>query len=319
MKVLLAGGAGYIGTLLSEHLSNNGFDVTVVDLFWFGDYLCPSVKKVKANILDLQISDVKGFDSVVFLGGLSNDPMANFSPKANFIENAATPSYLAYICKEAGVKRFVYASSCSVYGFTDNQIMTETSPVSPQYPYGICKLQTEYSIMKMKDNNFRPISLRKGTVGGWSPRMRFDLVVNTMTKFALTQGKIVVHNPSLWRPLVDIRDVVQAYEKSITADLEISEVFNICSKNYTIGSLAEEVRMALHQRGIEVAIDTRDTPDARNYLASNEKAIKYLKFKPRHEPRDSVFSILNNIQNINFDNKKYYNIRVFKEVINEAR
>ena len=115
---------------------------------------------------------------------------------------------MAFITKKAGISRFIYASTCSVYGFTDNEVMTEHSPVSPQYPYGISKLQAEYSIMNMKDNNFRPISLRKGTVGGWSPRMRFDLVVNTMTKCALTEKKIIVHNPNLWRPLVDIRDVV---------------------------------------------------------------------------------------------------------------
>ena len=108
----------------------------------------------------------------------------------------------------------MYASSCSVYGFTDNKVMTEDCPVNPQYPYGISKLQAEYSLMNLEDEVFRPISMRKGTVGGWSPRMRFDLVVNTMTKYALTQGKIVVHNPNLWRPLIDIRDVTQAYTKS---------------------------------------------------------------------------------------------------------
>ena len=159
--------------------------------------------------------EISKYDVIVFMAGLSNDPMANFSPKTNFIENSAVPTYLAFLSKEAGVSRFIYASSCSVYGFTNDKIMTEDSLPKPDYPYGISKLQAEYSIMQMEDNNFRPISLRKGTIGGWSDRMRFDLVVNTMTKCALSEGKIVVNNPELWRPLIDIRDVVQAYEKAI--------------------------------------------------------------------------------------------------------
>ena len=208
MKVLVAGGGGYVGTRLCNEMANEGHQITAVDLFWFGNHLNSNVRAVKKDLIDLTRDEVSGYDAVVFLAGLSNDPMANFSPKRNFIENAAAPSYLSFISKEVGIPRFVYASSCSVYGFTDNKVMTEDSQVKPQYPYGISKLQAEYSLMNLQDESFRPISMRKGTVGGWSPRMRFDLVVNTMTKFALTQGKIVVHNPNLWRPLIDIRDVV---------------------------------------------------------------------------------------------------------------
>ena len=316
MKVLIAGGAGFIGTKLSNALNELGHEVTVVDYFWFGDKLDSGVIKFKKDLTTLQESDLEGFDAVVFLAGLSNDPMANFNPKKNFIENAAAPTYLAYTAKKAGVPRFVYASSCSVYGFTENKIMSETCPVAPQYPYGISKLQSEYSIMNMADDNFRPISMRKGTVGGWSPRMRFDLVVNTMTKFALTKGKITVHNPKLWRPLIDIRDVVDAYTLAISAPSAVSEVFNVCTENYTIGDLAQRIRSELEDHGYEIDLDIQKKKDVRNYLSSNDKIKRILNFRPKYNPEDSVREVLENINKfkLNLNDDVYYNINTFKKL-----
>mgnify|MGYP003627892355 CR=1 FL=1 len=315
MKIFIAGGAGYIGTRLANYLVGQGNKVTVIDRFWFGDYLAPPVTSIKGNLMDLKKEDLEGFDAVVFLAGLSNDPMANFDPPGNFIENGAAPAFLAFISKAAGVPRYVYASSCSIYGFTDNLEMDETCKSSPQYPYGISKLQGETAIMVLEDDTFRPICLRKGTVGGWSPRMRFDLVVNTMTKFSLTQGKLVVHNPNLWRPLLDIRDAVRAYELAIYADPKITGIFNISYDNYTIGTLAEEIKKELQDHGISVEVETQNRADVRNYKASNFKARTYLNFDPKHDPRSTVREIMSNIDPDSFDfsNKKYYNIDTFKE------
>ena len=316
MKILIAGGAGFIGTRLSNHLCNLRHEVTVVDYFWFGDHLKDDIVKVKKDLTTLQKSDLEGFDAVIFLAGLSNDPMANFDPKKNFIENAAAPTYLAYMAKQAGVPRYVYASSCSVYGFTENQIMSEDSKVAPQYPYGISKLQSEYSIMNMADENFRPIAMRKGTVGGWSPRMRFDLVVNTMTKFALTKGKITVHNPKLWRPLIDIRDVVDAYTAAALAPKEISEVFNVCTENYTIGDLADRIKSELVNFGHNVELEIQQKEDVRNYLSSNDKIKRMLNFDPKYTPEDSVREVVQNISKFKLDleDDVYYNINTFKKL-----
>ena len=220
-KVLIAGGAGFIGTLLTKELLARKYEVLVVDTLWFGNYLPENAKISNKSIIDLKEDELSSFDVVIYLGGVSNDPMADYSPSVNFIENCAVPCYLSYMCKRAGVPRFVYASSCSVYGYAANSLMDENSPVSPSYPYGISKLAIENAVMNMADKNFRPIALRKGTVGGYSPRMRFDLVVNAMTKSALTNKQIVVNNPSLWRPLIDIRDVVTAYIRCIESNLEI--------------------------------------------------------------------------------------------------
>jgi nucleoside-diphosphate-sugar epimerase len=312
-RVLIIGGAGYIGSRLIKTIANN-YKIVVIDRFWFGDYLPDSVKKIKQDALNLNVEDVKGFDCVIFLGGLSNDPMADYSPKQNFIENAAIPAYLAYICKKAKVKRFIYAGSCSVYGFTDNKPLDESSPINPQYPYGISKLLGEKGIMTLADSNFRPISLRQGTVGGWSPRMRFDLVVNTMTKCALNDKKISVHNPNLWRPLIDIRDLIQAYVKSIEADLEISGIYNISGGNYTIGDLGQKIHSYFISEGYDVELEIGDKKDVRNYKVNIDAAIKDLNFTPQYNPVDSVKDIFYNmdLKQCNLKDPKYYNIEVFK-------
>ena len=315
-KILLAGGAGYIGSLLSKELVERSYDVTVVDSMWFGNFLPKEVKLIKKSIIKLKEDELKDYDVIIFMAGVSNDPMADYSPTINFMENCAVPSYLAYMTKRAGVKRFIYASSCSVYGYTANNLMDEESPVSPQFPYGISKLAIENMIMNMQDDNFKPISLRKGTVGGYSPRMRFDLVVNAMTKTALTEGKITVNNPSLWRPLVDVRDVVSSYVRSIESDIDVCGIYNISYDNFTIGRLAEEIKLELENHGHFIQIETKNVKDVRNYKVSNDKAKIELDFVAKYSPRDSVKEILKNIDldNIDFFDKKYYNIKVFKDL-----
>ena len=247
--------------------------------------------------------------------------MANFSPSKNFIENAAAPTYLAFISKEAGVQRFVYASSCSIYGYTADKLMNESSHVSPKFPYGISKMLGESAVMSFEDETFRPISLRKGTVGGYSKRMRYDLVVNTMTKFALTEGKIVVNNPSVWRPLTDVRDIATAYIRAIEASPEITGVFNVSYDNYTMGRLADEIRDELLNNGITVDIEIKNIPECRNYKVTNNKIKDQLDFVPQFSPGDSVNEILRNIDlsTYSFDDKTYYNIKVFEELFGKQQ
>lgn len=317
-KVFIVGGAGYVGTRLSNELHKQGHEVDVLDRFWFGDHLDPQISKHNGGIFDLSSDSLrnKGYDAVVFAAGLSNDPMADYDPAGNFIQNGAAPAYLAYLTKQSGIPRFVYASSCSVYGFTDGEALDETSTPTPHYPYGIAKLQAEHAIMMLEDDTFKPIALRKGTIGGWSPRMRYDLVVNAMTKSALTTGKITVNNPNLWRPLMDIRDAVQSYILSIEADLSISGVFNISIENYTVGRIATEIQAELKRLGHDTDIEIKNIQDVRNYKADNEKAKKVLGFNPSHTIADTVREILDNIDlsNYDFSDKKYYNIQTYKDL-----
>src|ERR1700758_4267449 len=242
MRILVAGGAGYVGSALIPKLLERGYDVDVVDLFWFGNSLPPEVRIINRDLFDLQVVDLKDYDQVIFLAGLSNDPMAEFSPSKNFVFNAAAPAYLAYIAKQAKVRRYIYASSCSVYGYTENELFDEDRPVSSSYPYGISKLQGEQAATSLADDDFSVIALRKGTVSGYSPRMRFDLIINTMFKHAVRERVITVNNPSIWRPILSIEDAATAYVRAVEASYKISGIFNIASGNFTVGEVADQVR-----------------------------------------------------------------------------
>jgi nucleoside-diphosphate-sugar epimerase len=314
MRLLIAGGAGYVGSRLVPALRERGYHVEVVDLLWFGNPLPPDVPVHRRDLFDLTEQDLRSFDQVIFLGGLSNDPMAEFSPAQNFIANGALPAYLAFIAKRAGVRRFIYASSCSVYGYTVDQLYTEEDPVISVYPYGMSKLQGERAAMQLMDDHFSVVALRQGTVCGWSPRMRFDLVVNTMVKSALTEGTITVDNPSIWRPLLDIRDDVSAFVRAVQASHQLSGVFNVASANFTIGQVAdlvkEECERQTHQR---VRLDIRDVRDFRNYKVSCERATVELGFQPQYSVKDMVAEILDHRAEYgDFERDAYYNIRVFK-------
>src|SRR6476659_4822922 len=254
MRILVAGGAGYVGSTLIPKLLERGYDVDVVDLFWFGNALPAEVRIINRDLFDLQVSDLKNYEQVIFLAGLSNDPMAEFSPSKNFIFNAAAPAYLCYIAKQAKVRRYIYASSCSVYGYTENELYDETRPVSSSYPYGISKLQGEQAVMQLIGDNFSVISLRKGTISGYSPRMRLDLIINTMFKTGMRDRTITVNNPSIWRPILSIEDAATAYIRAIEANPKISGVFNIASGNYTVGEVADLVRSSIQEK-MDMKID----------------------------------------------------------------
>src|SRR6202453_5471779 len=279
MKILIAGGAGYVGSVLIPHLLDRGYQIDVVDLFWFGNKLPSEAGILEKNIFDLQVSDLAGYDQVIFLAGLSNDPMADFSPAKNFIFNASAPAYLPYIAKKAHVKRYIYASSCSVYGYTENKLFDEDCPVNSAYPYGISKLQGERAVMQMVDSEFSVIALRKGTVSGYSPRMRFDLIINTMFKNAMKDRTITINNPSIWRPILSIQDAATAYIRAIEANHNISGVFNVASGNYTVGEVGDLVKAAIEERmGMSINLVIKHIQDFRNYKVSIEKAKNVLSF-----------------------------------------
>lgn len=316
MKILIAGGAGYIGSALVPDLLERGYAIDVADTLMFGNYLPDTVKLIRKDIFDLNVNDVSGYDQVIFLAGVSNDPMAEFDPAVNFIYNAASPSYLAFIAKMAGVRRFIYASSCSVYGYTVDELYDEESPVTCGYPYGISKLQGERGVMQLQDEGFSVIALRQGTVCGYSPRMRMDLIVNTMWKFALSAGQITVNNPSIWRPLYDIRDASTAYLRAIQAHPSISGVFNVASGNYTVGQIGDIVKSEVQKTtGRKIKLEIKDIQDFRNYKVSIDKARTVLGFVPEHDVHDTVAHLFENQAAIgDFDKDEYYNIRVFKTI-----
>jgi nucleoside-diphosphate-sugar epimerase len=314
MRILVAGGAGYLGSRLVPDLVEHGYDVTVVDLCWFGNHLPESVPVVRKDLFDCGPSDFDGHDQVIFLAGLSNDPMAEYSPARNFILNAALPGFVAFAAKQAGVRRMIYASSCSVYGYASDRLYDETAPVTCSYPYGISKLQGERAVLQLQDETFSTLALRQGTICGYSPRMRFDLIVNAMFKTAMRQRTVIVNNPSIWRPILDIRDAVAAYRRAIQANDGISGVFNVASCNSTVGQVADHVKDAVEAlTGEPVRFDLRHQPDLRNYKVGIEKARVELGFEPQHSVKDIVYDLASRREAYgDYEEDAFYNIRVFR-------
>jgi nucleoside-diphosphate-sugar epimerase len=314
LRILVAGGAGYIGSALVPKLLERGYEVTVLDLLWFGKQLPSEVPVLEQDILSVQEADLRGFDQVLFLAGLSNDPMADYSPAKNFVSNAACPAYLAYLAKRAGVRRYIYASSCSVYGYTENELYDENAAAVSAYPYGISKLQGESAALQLQGPDFSVIALRKGTVSGYSPRMRLDLVVNTMFKTALTEGVIRVNNPSIWRPILAMQDAVAAYIRAVECADGISGIFNIASGNYTLGELGDFVRDGVREYlGLDARLQIEHQRDIRNYKVNIDRAQRTLSFKPRASVLDIVKDLADHRHAFaDFDNPAYYNIATFK-------
>jgi nucleoside-diphosphate-sugar epimerase len=318
MRLLIAGGAGYVGSVLIPKLLERGYKVDVVDLFWFGNHLPRHVGILNKDIFQLTVEDLEHYNQVIFLGGLSNDPMAEYSPSKNFIFNAAAPAHLGYIAKLANVKRYIYASSCSVYGYTEDDLYDETRAVSSTYPYGISKLQGEQAVMQLAGDTFSVISLRKGTISGYSPRMRLDLIINTMFKTGIRDRVITVNNPSIWRPILSIEDAATAYIRAVEAKERISGVFNIASGNHTVGEVADLIKSALHERlALQVTLNIQHIQDFRNYKVSIEKAANVLSFHPTGTVKTIIDNLVENMDNFSdWDNPAYSNIQTFKRIEN---
>lgn len=319
MRILIAGGAGYVGSALIPKLLERGYQTDVVELFWFGNHLPKEVGILHKDIFDLNVGDLQGYEQVVFLAGLSNDPMAEYSPSKNFIFNAAAPAYLCYVAKNAGARRYIYACSCSVYGYTENELFDETCPVSSPYPYGISKLQGEQAVMNLMDDDFSVIALRKGTICGYSPRMRLDLIINTMFKCAMRDGVITVNDPSIWRPILSIGDACSAYTRAIEANYKISGIFNIASGNYTVGEVGDLVKRGLERElGASPKLNIKHIEDFRNYKVSIEKATTVLSFHPHDKVEAIVSDLVGSMDKFSdWDNPKYYNIQTFKALESE--
>lgn len=248
MKILISGIEGYIGSVLRLYLQKKGHSVTGIDT---GFYQHPSDRKSKTDsiyedIRDTPTSRFSGYDAVVHLADLSNDPLGMIDEKVTREINFEGALIFAKKAKEAGVSRYVYSSSCSVYGYHDETEATETSPTSPQTMYAQCKLDVERELVKLCDASFTPVILRNATVYGMSPSMRFDLVINKMIADAYLFGEIVVNNGgNQWRPLTHILDVCQAIACALEAPREAvqNEIFNVGASdgNCRIAHLAELV------------------------------------------------------------------------------
>jgi nucleoside-diphosphate-sugar epimerase len=203
-----------------------------------------------------------------------------------------------------------------VYGYTASELYNEQSPAVSNYPYGISKLQGEQAVLQMVDDSFSVICFRQGTVSGYSPRMRLDLIVNTMFKSAMAMKKIVINNPSIWRPVLSIEDSASAYVRGIEASQDISGLFNIASANYTVGEVGDIVKQVVEAEfGVDIQLEIRNEHDMRNYKVDVSKAVNMIGFKPKHDVESILANLIRNLPSFqDFENDNYYNIRMFRKL-----
>lgn len=267
MNILITGGAGYIGSVLVPTLLDEGHTITVIDAMHFGNNLSnhPNLKVHAIDVFDANEGHFRGHDVVIHLAGLSNDPMANFNPSDNFIQNLSGTSYPAWLARNAGVGKFIFAGSCSVYGMSKRDILTEQDVPESEFPYAVSKYQAEKTLLHLARNDFQVCILRQATVYGYAPRMRTDLVVNTMTKNAICDNTIYMNDPNLCRPLIHVQDLCRVYSQLLKVKHELPEVINVASKNYTIEEIANGVYTALKNNLPSLSIVNRNLKDPRSY------------------------------------------------------
>jgi nucleoside-diphosphate-sugar epimerase len=332
-KILLVGGAGYIGSVLTHELLERGYAVRVLDRLLYGDHgLAAARDRVELVVADMRRVEpacFAGVDAVVNVGGLSNDPTAEYNPVANYEMNTQAAVRLAELARAASVSRYVLASSCSIFdsGVSDDQrdmVCDEEAEVRPRAAYATSKYEAEQRVLAMAGPDFCPVVLRKGTVFGFSPRMRFDLVVNTFVRDGLATGTITLfRGGEMWRPLVDVHDVARAYIACIAADAALvrGQIFNVANCNMRISELALRVRTTLRDLGITVDI----RPDyayrgVRSYRVSTRKIERVLGFKAVVSVEDAVRDLVDQLRRRKIEdlnNPKYDNLRWLR-VLEEA-
>jgi nucleoside-diphosphate-sugar epimerase len=330
LTVLVAGGAGYIGCVLTERLLERGYQVRVLDRLYWGEGPLAGVRDrvelVVADVRDVPASALDGVDAVVNLAGLSNDPTAEYDPEANWQMNAVATETLAKACAERGIDRFVFASSCSLYDGLPPGMHDEDAAVEPRGAYAESKHYSEGVLKELADaGDLTPVIFRNGTVFGWSPRMRFDLVVNTFVKDALLQERLQLHGGGwMWRPLVDVSDVADAMIVGLEAPDELvrGEIFNVLHSNYQIRELAFLVAGSVQLLGRSVRLEEVPAPAlTRDYECSNAKLATRLGFAPSRSVVAAVADMLSRIDisdRTMLTDPRHYNIR-WLELLHEVQ
>jgi len=332
MKVLVTGSNGYIGTVLVPLLIAEGHDVVGLDTDLYERCtFCGALADnhtINKDVREVQKDDVEGFDAIIHLAGLSNDPLGDYRPVLTEEINEQASIRLAQIAREVGVKRFLFASSCSNYGAAGNDFLTEEAPFNPVTPYGWSKVRVEESVSKMADENFCPVFLRASTAYGVSPRLRFDLVTNNLTAWAFTTGEVYLKSDgSPWRPIVHVEDISRAYIAALHAPRELvfNEAFNVgtTTENYQMREIAQIVKEVVP--GCEIGFAPDAGPDTRNYRVDCSKiALTLHEFKPQWTARRGIEQLYEEYKKVGltldeFEGPKFKRIAHVKQLIDEQK
>ena len=325
-SILITGGAGYVGSVLVRKLVSLGYDVKVIDSLVFGnDGISSLINEKKIEFFNLDIREtekissiIQNIDCVIHLAAIVGEPLCKKIPDAAKQINEFATKNLVNICKNKKVKRFIFASTCSNYGSSEN-VVNELSPVMPLSLYSKCKVNSEKFILDQNNDIFETCVLRFGTAHGLSPRMRFDLLVQEFMRDAIVDKKISIFGADFWRPLVHVEDMADACISAIDAPSQVisGHIYNVGNdkENYTKIQLAEIIKEFITDVEIEII---KSKKDPRNYKVSFEKIKNSLNFEPKYTVRDSVIEILNDIQSGKIDprDSEFSNMSKLTEKIN---
>jgi len=320
--ILITGGAGYVGSMLVPKLLNDGYSVTVYDLMMYGTNVIkehPKLKIIKGDIRDVDLlkATLPGQQYVIHLACISNDPSFELDPNLGKSINLDAFEPLVKISRDAGVVRFIYASSSSVYGVKDVEDVHELMELEPLTDYSRFKADCEKILAKYESKNFTTITIRPATVCGYSPRQRLDVVVNILTNLAFHNREITVFGGMQLRPNIHIDDMVEAYIALLNAPKKLvsGETFNAGFENQTVLSIAETVREVI---GGDVTLKVMESNDNRSYHISSSKIFDSIGFKAKKTVRDAVVDLQNAFENgllpDSLDAIKYSNIKTMQHI-----
>jgi nucleoside-diphosphate-sugar epimerase len=283
MRVLITGHLGFIGAVMAPLVQKVGHEVTGLDIGLYDgcDFGAPPapIREIRADLRDVDGSLLKGFDAVIHLAALSNDPLSDLDAQLTYDVNHLATVRLAASAREAGVSRFLFSSSCSNYGAAGDTVLDEASPFNPVTAYGVSKVRAEGDLLKLATQHFSPVLLRSATAYGASPRLRCDIVLNNLTAHAVATGKVLIKSDGTpWRPIVHVEDICRAFIAALEAPREAihAEAFNVGrpEENYRVRELAEIVRDTIPGCELEFAGDA--SPDTRNYRVDCSKIARVL-------------------------------------------